>query len=204
MDNNDSAFRKIGSTGLVVFERDGTLLRRISPRRDFTLGDISNEFVQMLKQLRDVDVRFGFISDARGMDAGSRGGSEFAALTTRLDELLRIREAMPDFWIASRIFPQGSEAVVQAGDERRTKDGADPISAMIQRAIEWYGVDKKETIFVSSTAAGLLAADDADISAIPHSSLRGDRTTVLESDIFLRLKLSAPNAFALRSNGFWG
>jgi len=62
MNNDDSKFRSIGSAGLVIFERDGTLLRRNNPPRDFMLGDISNEFVQMLQQLREMNVRFGFIS----------------------------------------------------------------------------------------------------------------------------------------------
>ncbi|WP_152643185.1 hypothetical protein [Rhizobium nepotum] len=136
------------------------------------LGDISNEFVQMLQQLRESDVRFGFISDARGMDVGSRGRSEFAALTGRLDELLRIRKAMPDFWMAWGIFAQGRGTVAQAGEERRRRNGA----GMILEAVEWYGVDKQEAIFVYSTAAGLLAANDADILALQYSGLPADRT----------------------------
>ncbi|NTA83873.1 hypothetical protein [Agrobacterium tumefaciens] len=140
------------------------------------LGDISNEFVQMLQQLRGSDVRFGFISDARGMDVGSHGRSEFEALTGRLDELLQLREAMPDFWIAWGIFAQGRETVVQLGEEQRRRNGAGLIAGMILQAVEWYGVDKQEAIFVNSTAAGLLAANDADISALQYSGLPADRT----------------------------
>ncbi|MEH0295473.1 hypothetical protein V6R98_24990 [Agrobacterium sp. CCNWLW71] len=176
MKYNGNTFRKIGSTGLVIFERDGTLLRRTSPPSDFMLGDISNEFVQMLKQLRESDVRFGFISDARGMDVGSHGRSEFAALTGRLDELLRIRKAMPDFWTAWGIFAQERGTVVQAEEERRIRNGAGLIAGMILEAVEWYGVDRHEAIFVYSTAAGLLAANDADISAVRYSGLPADRT----------------------------
>lgn len=176
MNYNGNTFRKIGSMGLVIFERDGTLLRRTSPPRDFMLGDISNEFVQMLQQLRGSDVRFGFVSDARGMDVGSHGRSEFEALTGRLDELLRIREAMPDFWIAWGIVAQGKGAVVQAGEEQRRRNGAGLIAGMILQAVELYGVDKQEAIFVNSTAAGLLAANDADILALQYSGLPADRT----------------------------
>lgn len=139
------------------------------------LGDISNEFVQMLRKLREIDVRFGFISDARGMDLGTHGRPEFAALTGLLDELLRVREAVPDFWMAWRSFPQGSGPVVQTGEERRRRNGAGLPSGMILRAVEWYRVDKKDAIFVNSTAAGLLAANDADVSAIPYSGLRDHR-----------------------------
>lgn len=62
----DRIFRRIGSTGLVIFERDGTLLRKTSPSGDYMLGDINEEFVEMLRHLRHLDARFGFISDERG------------------------------------------------------------------------------------------------------------------------------------------
>ncbi len=166
MNNDDNKFRSIGSAGLVIFERDGTLLRRNNPPRDFMLGDISNEFVQMLQQLREMNVRFGFISDARGMDAGSHGRSEFAALIGLLDELLCVRRAMPDFWMAWSGFPQGIRS------DRRRRVGAE----MILRAIEWYGIQKKETIMVTSTAAGLFAANVADVMSIKYSGLRSDRS----------------------------
>ena len=97
MNSNERAFRRIGSIGLVIFERDGTLLRRNNPPRDFMLGDISNDFVLMLQHLRGIGVRFGFISDARGMDVGSHSPEEFAALlaihTARRDALLSAVEA---------------------------------------------------------------------------------------------------------------
>ena len=169
MNNDDNKFRSIGSAGLVIFERDGTLLRRNNPPRDFMLGDISNEFVQMLQQLREMNVRFGFISDARGMDAGSHGRSEFAALTQLLDKLLRVRGAMPDFWMAWSGFPQTSGSPRQDPGDRRRRDGAGPI----HQAIEWYGVDKKEAMFVSSTAAGLFAANVAGVTSIQYPSPSG-------------------------------
>lgn len=99
MDTIDCTFRKIGSRGLVIFERDGILLRRSIPPRDFTLGDVNAIFVRMLQQLRQKDVRFGFISDARGMTVGTQGTPEFLALTRILDDLLKVREVVPDFWM---------------------------------------------------------------------------------------------------------
>ncbi|TBY96118.1 hypothetical protein E0H38_36925, partial [Rhizobium leguminosarum bv. viciae] len=87
----DRIFRRIGSTGLVIFERDGTLLRKTSPSGDYMLGDINEEFVEMLRHLRHLNARFGFISHERGMDAGAYGRSEFATLTELLDALLSIR-----------------------------------------------------------------------------------------------------------------
>lgn len=174
MNSNGRAFRRIGSTGLVIFERDGTLLRRNNPPRDFMLGDISNDFVQTLQHLRLIGVRFGFISDARGMDVGSHGPAEFAALTGRLDKLLEIRNAMPDFWMTWGISPQGRRQIPQADEAQRGTEGL--ISAMILQAVEWYGVDEKDAIFVNSTAGGLLAANSANISSIQYSGLPADRT----------------------------
>lgn len=174
MFSNGRSFRRIGSTGLVIFERDGTLLRRNNPPRDFMLGDISNDFVRTLQQLRLIGVRFGFISDARGMDAGSHGPAEFAALTGRLDKLLEIRNAMPDFWMTWSISPQVRREILQADEAQRETEGL--ISAMILHAVEWYGVDEKDAIFVNSTAVGLLAANSANISSIQYSGLPADRT----------------------------
>jgi hypothetical protein len=138
------------------------------------LGDISNDFVQMLQHLRGIGVRFGFISDARGMDVGTHGPAEFGALTGRLDKLLQIRNAMPDFWITWGISPQGRRKIRQADETQRGTDGL--ISAMILHAVEWYGVDEKGAIFVTSTAVGLLAATSANISSIQYSGLPEDRT----------------------------
>lgn len=148
-------------------------MRRDNPPRDFMLGDISNEFVQMLQQLREANVRFGFISDAIGMEVGSQGRSEFAALTRLLDQLLRVEGAMPDFWMAWSGFPQIGGMALQDRGEPRRRVGAE----MIRRAIEWYGVEKKSTIFVSSTDADLLAAKDADITGIHYAGSKRNRTT---------------------------
>ncbi|MCR5942531.1 hypothetical protein FG152_17065 [Ochrobactrum sp. XJ1] len=174
MNNNGSTFRRIGSKGLVIFERDGTLLRRNIPHRDIRLGDISNEFVQTLQQLRRMSVRFGFVSDGRGMNYGSHGKSEFAALTLRLDELLRIRGALPDFWMAWGIHPQPIEKSVRAEAKRRSRDMAGLIPGMILRAIEWYGVDHKETIFVNGTSESQLVISKTNPSGIQYSDEQSD------------------------------
>ncbi len=135
------------------------------------LGDISNVFVQMLQQLRTAGVRFGFISDARGMDVGTWGRSEFATLTALLDDLLRVRGAIPDFWLTWGTFSQGIAAVYQARHQGPHSAGADTVL----RTIEWYGVEKKEAILVSSTAAGLLSAGEAGITGIHYFGMRDDR-----------------------------
>lgn len=162
MDTIDCTFRKIGSRGLVIFERDGILLRRSVPPRDFTLGDVNTIFVQMLQQLRQMDVRFGFISDARGMTVGTQGTPEFLALTCILDDLLKVREVVPDFWMTWGTFRQ-------AQDDRPGAAEADTVF----RAIEWYGVEKKEAMLVCSTAEGRLAAVEAGITFIHCAPMEG-------------------------------
>ncbi|QDG94548.1 hypothetical protein NIBR502774_18620 (plasmid) [Rhizobium sp. NIBRBAC000502774] len=164
MDTIETTFRKIGSRGLIIFERDGTLLRRNIPSRDLTLGDVNNVFVQMLQQLRQNDFRFGFISDTRGMKARTQGTPEFLALTNILDDLLRVRQAMPDFWMTWDKFPH-------AGEDHSGTAGA----RSLLRAIEWYSVEKKEGMLVGSTAEGLLAAGNANITCIHYSHIGGDQ-----------------------------
>jgi len=76
---------------------------------------------------------------------------------------------MPDFWMAWNGFPQTSGSPRQDPGDRRRRDGAGPI----HQAIEWYGVDKKEAMFVSSTAAGLFAANVAGVTSIQYPSPSG-------------------------------
>ncbi|MBB3386240.1 MULTISPECIES: hypothetical protein [unclassified Rhizobium] len=154
--------RRIGCASLVIFDRDGLLLSRKSPSRDLMLGDVSDEFVEMLRELRELNLRFGFISDERGMDAVSYGRSEFTTLTSLLDELLRIRSAMPDFWMTWSELSGNRGSKLRHRDDWRQKRGA----GMIRRSIELYGIDNRETVFVSASAAGLLAANTADVTFI--------------------------------------
>ncbi|QCL98247.1 hypothetical protein [Agrobacterium tumefaciens] len=162
MNTIECTFRKIGSRGLVIFERDGILLRRSIPSRDFTLGDVNTIFVQILQQLRQKDIRFGFISDTRGMTVGTQGTPEFLALTRVLDDLLKVREVAPDFWMTWGTFRQARD------DHSGTAD-----AHTVFRAIEWYGVEKKEAILVCSTAEGRLAAVEAGITYMHYSPMEG-------------------------------
>ncbi|OOO27780.1 hypothetical protein BS627_03435 [Agrobacterium salinitolerans] len=158
-------FRGIGSTGLVIFERDDILLRRKTPSRDLTLGDVNEDFVKALKQLREINLRFGFLSDQRGMDAGSHGISELVALTRALDDLLRIHGAMPDFWVGWA-SPE-SKIKLHHRDFMTPK----PEVAAISRAMQWYGIDKTEAVFVGNSSAGLEAANRSNIYRIRYSGL---------------------------------
>ena len=168
----DRIFRSIGSNGLVIFERDGTLLRKTSPSGDYMLGDINEEFVEMLRHLRHLDARFGFISDERGMDADAYGGSEFATLTELLDALLSIRCALPDFWVTWSDVPHASGTRLQREADRQQEAGAGAIFQVMER----YGIGKKETVFIGSSTAGSLAANDAGVSVIDYFSNRSEGT----------------------------
>nr|CAD7045594.1 hypothetical protein RP007_04900 [Rhizobium sp. P007] len=177
--NNDEhdaygIFRRIGSRGLVVFERDGILLKQDDPSRDIMLGDISNELFELLKQLREQEVRFGFISNDRGMNAGSRGGAEFAALTNVLDRLLGIGGAKPDFWMVSHTFPYAPE---RAGHDRYSRRWIFD-AGVILKAAEWYGVGRKETVLVSSSTDADAAAKDADITRIQYFGPQNDQVVL--------------------------
>ncbi|KAF5881675.1 MULTISPECIES: hypothetical protein [Rhizobium] len=168
----DRIFRRIGSTGLVIFERDGTLLRKTSPSGDYMLGDINEEFVEMLRHLRHLNARFGFISDERGMDAGAYGRSEFATLTELLDALLSIRCAIPDFWVTWSDVPHASGTGLQRQADRQQEAGAGAIFQVMER----YGIGRKETVFIGSSTAGSLAADDAGVSVIDYFNNRSEGT----------------------------
>ncbi|MBY5523504.1 hypothetical protein HFO60_27570 [Rhizobium leguminosarum] len=170
-----SLFRRAGSRGLVVFERDGLLLRRRDPSNHLTLGDIDEDFVDMLRRLRELNFRFGFISDQRGMGAGSYGRSEFAALTRVLDELLSIHEAIPDFWMAW-------DSLSRAGIEAKHQDDHRLMSevGMIQRATSWYDVDSRNAVFVGNSSRGMQAAKQAKIPGIRYSGWRNDKAREIQ------------------------
>ncbi|WP_261338324.1 hypothetical protein [Rhizobium leguminosarum] len=185
----DSIFRRIGSIGLVIFERDGTLLRRTSPSGDYMLGDINEEFVEMLRHLRHLDARFGFISDERGMDAGAYGKSEFVTLTRLLDALLSIRGAMPDFWAAWSDVPHASGTDLQRPADRQQEPGPGAIFRVMDR----YGIGKKETVFIGSSTAGSLAANDAGVSVIDYFNNWSEGTAQSEAGK-RALNLSSPEA----------
>lgn len=152
------------------------------------LGDINDEFVEMLKRLREFNVHFGFISNQRGMDASSHGRSESAALIRVLDELLSVRGGMPDFWMAWNEPPLGTGTESQYRNDRRHKPG----TGMILRALEQYGVDKDKAVFVSSSVAGILAANDADVMGIHYSGWRSNETPAKGPEMEARRLASSP------------
>ncbi len=84
---------------MVVFERDDILLKHKPQFKDQTLGDIDTDFVAVLRELRELDVRFGFISKHPTAPIDGRGRFDRATLTRQLDGILKVLGALPDFWI---------------------------------------------------------------------------------------------------------
>lgn len=165
-------FRRIGSNGLVIFERDDILVRRNISPINLMLGDINDGLVEMLKQLREQNVLFGFVSDQTGLSGGIHGWPDYLGLTRMLDDLLSVRGALPDFWMGWT--GSSRDARIKFRNRRDTwrRGGAE----MIWRARAWYGIDKNKTVFISSSSASIVAANDADITGIQYSGWRSNRT----------------------------
>ncbi len=169
-------FRRIGSRGLVVFERDGSLLRTNLLSKDLALTDINTALIGLLRHLRCRGIRFGFFSDTRGMDAGRGGRVAASTLIDLFDAILRTDKAEPDFWMA---MPRPEQTC------RADKQHAHQIASntfMLQRTMEWYGVDRKEVLFVGRSQAGTAAANMVGVATVPFvaaSSLTLDCATHL-------------------------
>lgn len=156
-------FRKIGSDGIVIFDRDEVLLKRRSFPRDVLLGDINQEIVEVLRNLREQSVIFGFISYEDEKSSDLNHLTEYATVVGVLDELLRVLGVAPDFWLARGSMTR--ESVLSCG-------GCDPISepevGMIIRAIDWYGVERDRAVFISANPATTLVARRANIEGIHY------------------------------------
>ncbi len=131
--------RREGSVGLVIFERDDLLLRHRPEFGDQTLGDIDTRFLAMLQELRDINIRFGFISyhTASPFDRSARINS--ATLTRLLDDLLKVSGAVPDFWMEAIHSPS-------QGQTRHWPPTSD--LDVILKLTEWYEVDPTMTVVV--------------------------------------------------------
>jgi hypothetical protein len=131
--------RREGSVGLVIFERDDLLLRHRPEFGDQTLGDIDTRFLAMLQELRDINIRFGFISyhTASPFDRSARIDS--ATLTRLLDDLLKVSGAVPDFWMEAIHSPS-------QGQTRHWPSTSD--LDVILKLTEWYEVDPTMTVVV--------------------------------------------------------
>ncbi|MBB6165645.1 MULTISPECIES: hypothetical protein [Rhizobium] len=168
-------FRKLGSRGLVVFERDGILLKTKRLSKDLAVNDLNRPLIVMLRHFRTQGIRFGFLSNDRGMDANSGGRVAALALMDLIDTILRVDNAEPDFWMAMPFSkPTCSPNAREARDDARS-------SFMLLRAIEWYGIEREQVILVTNSSARTIAASPAGVTTVKFSALspRADGTADL-------------------------
>jgi hypothetical protein len=153
--------RQVGSTGLVIFERDDILLRHKPQFEDQTLGDIDADFVAMLQDMRDLDVRFGFISHRPAPPFDTRVRIDSATLTRLLDDLLKVSGALPDFWIDAAY---SSDRQHQRSHSRSELD-------LITKLTGWYEADLNRTVLVRKAEAPLVSPDMPGLTEIFYPGL---------------------------------
>ncbi|QRM47197.1 hypothetical protein [Rhizobium sp. BG4] len=153
--------RRVGSTGLVIFERDDILLRHRPQFEDQTLGDIDADFVAMLQDIRNLDVRFGFISHHPPALYESRVRIDSATLTRLLDDLLKVSGAPPDFWIHTACM---SALRPRQGSHRDEND-------LIGRLTDGYGADLNRTVVVRKAEALRVNAHPSGLTEIFYPGL---------------------------------
>jgi len=149
--------RRVGSTGLVIFERDDILLRRRPQFEDLTLGDIDANFVAMLQDIRNLDVRFGFISHHPAALYEPLVPIDSATLTRLLDDLLKVSGALPDFWIGT--------ACMSALRQRQGSQIKDELD-LITELTEGYGADLNKTVVVRKAESPQVSAHPLGLTEI--------------------------------------
>lgn len=157
-------FKKIGSTGLIVFERDGTLLKTRRRSKDLSLNDINRPLIRLLRHLRRRGIRFGFLSGNRGMDAAYSGRPAAQTLIDLMNVILQTDRAEPDFWIAMPLAKLGRDVKAQQVSKPAN------FSFMLRQAMEWYGVPRRKVVFVGSASACAMASNTAGVSTVNYSA----------------------------------
>lgn len=154
--------RRVGSTGLVVFERDDILLRHRPQFEDQTLGDIDADFVALIQELRELDVRFGFISRHPTLPIDGRGRFDRAALTRLLDAILEVSGALPDFWI---------DAVCSSNLRRCQHLHSKSELDLILKLTGWSKADLTTTVMVRKAEAPRVKSDTPELKEILYPGL---------------------------------
>jgi hypothetical protein len=154
--------RQVGSTGLVIFERDDILLKHKPQFEDQTLGDIDADFVAMLQHIRDLDVRFGFISHHSAPPSDTRVRIDSATLTRLLDDLLKVSGALPDFWIDAACTSDLRQC--QRSHSRSEVD-------LITKLTGWYEADLNRTVMVRKAEAPRVSRDTPGLTEIFYPGL---------------------------------
>jgi len=154
--------RQVCSAGLVIFERDDILLRHRPKFEDHTIGDIDAEFVAMLQDMRDLDVRFGFISHRTARPFDTRVRIDSATLTRLLDDLLKVSGAPPDFWI---------DAASTSDLEQDHRSQSCSELDLILKLNEWYETDLERTVIVRKAEAPRVSSDTLGLTEIFYPGL---------------------------------
>lgn len=154
--------RQVGSTGLVIFERDDILLRHKPRYEDQTLGDIDADFVAMLQDMRDLNIRFGFISHRSAPPSDTRVRIDSATLTRLLDDLLKVSGALPDFWIDAACTSNLKQRLCL-----RSRSELDLILKMTQT----YKADLNKTVIVRRAEAPRVSQDTPGVTEIFYPGL---------------------------------
>lgn len=154
--------RRVGSTGLVIFERDDILLRHRPQFEDLTLGDIDANFVAMLQDFRNLDVRFGFITYHSPPRRKSRVRTDSATLTRLLDDLLRVTGALPDFWIGTACM-----STLRQRHGSQIRDELD----LITKLTESYGADLDKLVLVRKAESPRVSAHPSGLTEIFYPGL---------------------------------
>lgn len=175
--------RQEGSVGLVIFEREDILLRHRPEFGDHTLGDIDPEFLAMLRDMRELSVRFGFIWQQTTFPSRFGAGIDNARFTQLLDDLLKVSGASPDFWV---------EAIHSEGlDQPPRWPGASELNVILKLA-EWYDVDPTMTVLVRKGEFYHYSAATPDFTEVvyPRLNAGGSRDSDRQASLFwLRKKI---------------
>lgn len=131
------------------------------------MDDIDLDVVRLVQQLRSHGIRFGFISDLKGMESGAGDKGKAAMLARILDGVLRTNGAAPDFWMA---WPQTIDREMTAQSEPTVPPGFDQ---MISCALAWYGSRKGTCVFVGNSRAGISAATRLGVVPVDLSNYVG-------------------------------
>lgn len=181
--------RREGSVGLVVFEREHILLRHRPQFGDQMLGDIDAELLAMLQDMRDLNVRFGFVSYHTTFPFERDDGIDSATLTRLLDGLLVVSGAAPDFWMEAIPLPCQS----QAGEWLGSSD-----AEVISKLAQWYEVDPGMTVVVRKRQFSRSSKKTSAFTEIHYPGSSADGSTDIDRQAkFVWLKTAIKHALKL-------
>lgn len=176
-------YRRLNGNRLVIFERQGTLLRQKHGSRTLSLDDIDETLLHVLHRLRCSHFNFGFISDHGGVEDGQAGQQSASTLIHVLDGILGAYGASPHFWLAwpPTAAPESSTHFAN----QKFLDTA----GMIARILEHYDLEISKCVFVGTTLAGLAAAAGLGVDALQYSAFAESNVPKSETAELITLQI---------------